>query len=48
MIDDFNPVQDGGTKKVPTTSFSSVTSPNVGISLRNFVTFSFNPFPTLV
>ena len=29
-------------------SFSSVTSANAGISRKNFLTFSFNPFATLV
>ena len=46
-----NPIQDGGgvgVKKAPTTSFSLVTSTNVGISSQNLLTFSFNPFPTLV
>ena len=37
-----------GGKKAPLTSFSSVTSANVEISPRNFLTFSFNPFTTLV
>ena len=37
-----------GGKKAPTTSFSPVTSTNVGISLKNFLTFSFNPFDKLV
>ena len=46
----FNPIQDwnGGTQKDRRTSFSPVTSTNVGISPKNFVTFTFNPFPTLV
>ena len=30
------------------TSFSPVTSTNVGIIPQNFLTFSFNPFATLV
>ena len=38
----------GGGKKAPPTSFSSVTSTNIGISPQNFLTFSFNPFATLV
>ena len=38
----------GGGAKTPPTSFSSVTSTNVGFGPQNFVTFSFNPFPTLV
>ena len=37
-----------GGKKAPTTSFSFVTSTNVGISSQNFLTFSFNPLATLV
>ena len=46
----INPVQDGGEggKKAPPTSFSPVTSTNVGISPQNFLTFSFNAFDTLV
>ena len=35
-------------QKDPLTSFSSVTSTNVGISPENFLTFSFNPFARLV
>ena len=45
--ENINPIQDGG-KKAPSTSFSPVTSTNVGISPQNFLTFSFNPFSTLV
>ena len=49
---DFNPVRDGkrgGEQKGPTpTSFFSVTSTNVGISTQTSLTFSFNPFATLV
>ena len=37
----------GGGKKSPS-DFSPVTSTNMGISLKNFLTFSFNPFTTLV
>ena len=46
----FNPIQDGGGKKppLPPTSFSPVTSTNVGFGPQNFLTFSFNPFATLV
>ena len=49
----FNPIQDGGGAggggaKRPTTSFSPVTSTNIGLSPQNFLTFSFNPFATLV
>ena len=32
----------------PPTNFSPVTSTNVTISPQNFLTFSFNPFATLV
>ena len=50
----LNPIQDEGRgrvrggKKSPLTSFSPVTSTNVGLSPQNFPTFSFNPFATLV
>ena len=45
----FNPIQDGRSKSLPTTtSFSPATSTNIGISLQNFLTFSFNTFATLV
>ena len=45
----LNPIQDGGAKSSPSpTSFSPVTSTNVGISPQNFLIFSFNPFATLV
>ena len=37
----------GGGKKAPPTSFSPVTSTNVGFGPQNFLTFSFNPFSTL-
>ena len=46
----LNPIQDGGgggAKRTPT-SFSPVTSTNVGFGPQNFLTFSFNPFATLV
>ena len=47
-----NPIHDGGggggQKGTPATSFSSVTYTNVGISPKNFLTFSFKPFPRLV
>ena len=39
----FNPIHDN-----PTTSFSSVTSTNVGISLQNSLTFSFDLFAKFV
>ena len=46
----FNPIQDGGGggKKAPPTSFSPLTSTDVGISPQNFLTFIFDPFPALV
>ena len=47
----FNPIRDWGGrggKKAPPTSFSTVTSTNVGIRPQNFLTFSFNPFERLV
>ena len=45
----INPIQDGGgAKSPPPTSFSPVTSTNVGFGSQNFLTFSFNPFATLV
>ena len=37
----------GGAKRL-STSFSPVTSTNVRISPKNFLTFSFNPFDRLV
>ena len=40
----FNSLQ---AKPLPPTSFSPVTSTNVGISLQKFLTFNFNPFSTL-
>ena len=44
----INPIQDGGGKKMLPTSFPLVTSTSVGISPKNFLTFSFNIFATLV
>ena len=35
-------------KRPPPTSFSPVTSTNVRFGPKNFLTFSFNPFATLV
>ena len=44
-----NPIQDEGRGgKVAYTSFSPVTSGNVEIGPKNFLTFSFNPLATLV
>ena len=39
---------DGGGQKSPSTRFSAVTSTNAGISPQNSLTFSFNPFDSLV
>ena len=36
----------GGVQKALPTSFSPVTSANVGFGPQNFLTFSFNPFAT--
>ena len=44
----LNPNQDGVAKKHLPTSFSPVTSTKVGIRPQNLLTFSFNPFVTLV
>ena len=38
----------GGGEKVPSASFSPLTSTHVGISPKNLLAFSFNPFATLV
>ena len=48
-----NPIEDGAGKKSPPPSpypsvFPLVTSTNVGISGKNFLNFSFNPFASLV
>ena len=42
-----NPIQDGGKKPVPT-RFSPVTSTKVRVSSQTFLTFSFNPFATVM
>ena len=45
----INPIQDGERgQKGPTTSFSPVTYTNVEFGPQKFLTFSFNPFATLV
>ena len=44
----FQPYSGWGSKKPPPSSFSPVTSVNVGFGPQSFVTFSFNPFATLV
>ena len=46
----LNPIQsEGGEKpKKHPTNFSPVTSTNVGISPQNFLTFSYNPFATIM
>ena len=41
-------VGEEGKKPPPPTSFSSVTDTDVGISPKNFLTFSFDPFAKLV
>ena len=38
----------GGAKKDPLNSFSAVTSTNIGLSPQNILSFTFNPFATLV
>ena len=38
----------GGGKKASPTSFSPIISTNLGINPQNFLTFSFNPFSTVV
>ena len=38
----------GQGQKDPPTNFCPVTSTNVGISPKNFLTFSYNPFDRLV
>ena len=45
----LNPIPDGrgGAKTLPT-SFSPVTSTNVGIDRKNFLTLGFDPSSTLV
>ena len=53
IVDYINPIQDrlggGGAKRSPPlTSFSPVTSTNLGFGPKNFLTFSFNPFATLL
>ena len=53
-IASFNPVQDAGAGALgaksppPFTSFSYITSANIGISPQNILPFSFNSFATLV
>ena len=52
MLFIINPIRHGGgvggVEKRPPTSFSTVTSTNVKLSLQNFLTFSFNLFDRLV
>ena len=38
----------GGGQKGPPTRFYPVTSTNVGITPKDFLIFSFNPFATLL
>ena len=44
----FSPIHDGGGQKGPPTSFSPVASINARFGPQNFLTFSCNPFSTLV
>ena len=48
----INPIQNGGggggVHKCPAIGFSPVNYTNVGIKPQNFLTFSFNPYVTLV
>ena len=44
----LQPYSGWGGPKRPPTSFSHVTSTNVGFGPQNLLTFSFNPFATLV
>ena len=44
---DINPIQDGGQKDPPS-NFPPVPLTNAGISPKIFLTFSFDPFFTLV
>ena len=51
VIGKFNPIQDGDGGKIPPlplTSFSTVTSTKERFGPQSFMTFSFNPFATLV
>ena len=41
-------VGEGEGAKRPPTSFSPITSTNIGTNSQNFLTFSFDPFATLV
>ena len=44
----LNPIQDGEAKKVPPSSFSPISSTNIGIIPHSVLTFSFNLFATQV
>ena len=44
----FEPIQDGGGAQKSLCQVSTASSTNVAISPQNFLTFSFNPFATLV
>ena len=50
MLIRINPIQDGreGVAKRPSSSFSPVTSTNVGLSPQNILSFSCNTFATVV
>ena len=45
---DFKLYSEWGKQKGPDTSFATVTSANVEISPKNFLTINFNPFATLM
>ena len=47
MILGFNPIKDRGQEGAPT-SFFPLTCTNEGLSPQNCLTFSFEPFVTLV
>ena len=50
LVRNINPIRNGGeeeAKSPPSTSFSPVTSTNVGFGPQTFLTFSFNPFARL-
>ena len=48
QVEYFHEVEFTGGQKCSPSSFSPVTSANVGISPQNFLIFSFNPLATLV
>ena len=48
MLSPYSEWMGGGANMPPLTSFSPVTSTNVGLSPQKFLTFSFNPISILV